>query len=186
MQAAVQGTWIRFSICIFRSVPAEGTTSYARSYENSGLFTYQRKYGIWKSIANTTISTALGTIKTVGSILSYAYSVISGYEPDYEKQAEAKTLYSYRYIRDKGKVFYHNGESAAYHTRAEAVSREKYQHEYGYYIDIQAYAHQHTRDYTGSIETLNAPHKGNSTWLKSKAYNQWYNGLPSYYEDWNN
>ena len=168
-----------------RRAITEGTTRYTRSYENSGIFTYQRKHGIWKAIASATISTVLGKIKTVGDILSYTYSVISGYEPDYEKQAEAKTMYSYRYIRDRGQVYYNDGEATAYYTRAEAVSREKYQHEYGYYIDSQGYARQHTRDYSGSIETLDAPHRGNQTWLKNKAYNQWRYDLPSYYEDWN-
>lgn len=40
-----------------------GDTRYRVTYENSGIITYQRKYGIWKSIANATIATALGVIR---------------------------------------------------------------------------------------------------------------------------
>ena len=48
----------------------------------------------------------------------------------------------------------------AYDTRAEAVSREKYQHEYGYDMDaVEAKADQYTRDDSGYIESLDAPQK---------------------------
>ena len=50
---------------------------------------------------------------------------------------------------------------------------------------VEAKAHQYTRDYSGYIKSLDAPHKGNATWLKKKAYDQWSNDLPSDYEDWN-
>ena len=105
-------------------------------------------------------SYCFGKNKRVGDILRFTYRVIGGYE----KQAEAN----------------------AYDTRAKAVSREKYQHEYGYDMDaVEAKAHQYTRDDSGYIESLDAPHKGNATWLKKKAYDQWSNDLPSDYEDWN-
>lgn len=161
-----------------------GATRYRRTYDNSGIITYKQKNGIWNAIASATISTILGEIKTVGKILSFAYSAIGGYTPDYTREATAKTQYSYRYIEDRGEVYYLD-YTYAYRTRAMAVSREKYQHEYGYYIDSTGRARSHTRDYAGSVENLNAPHKGNSTWLKNKAYNQWLYSLPSYYEDWN-
>jgi hypothetical protein len=37
-----------------------GATRYRRTYDNSGIFTHQKKYGIWKSIASATIGTILG------------------------------------------------------------------------------------------------------------------------------
>lgn len=161
-----------------------GATRYRRTYDNSGIITYKKKNGVWAAIASATISSILGKVKYVGDILSFTYSFIGGYEPDYQKEAEAKTQYSYRYIEDRGEVYYLD-YTYEYRTRAIAISREKYEHEYGYYIDSRGYAKSHTRDYFGSIETLNAPHKGNATWLKNKAYNQWYYGLPAHYEDWN-
>lgn len=161
-----------------------GSTRYRRTFDNSGIFNYRTKRGIWNNIASATISTVLGEVKKVGTILSFAYSVIGDSVPNYSKEAEAKTQYSYRYIEDRGEVYYLD-YTYAYRTRAMAVSREKYQHEYGYYIDSQGRAKSHTRDFSGSIENRNAPHKGKATWLKNKAYNQWRYDLPSYYEDWN-
>ena len=162
-----------------------GDSRYKVTYDNSGIFTYKSKGGIWNAIKSATISTLLGEIKTVGTILSFTYSVIGGYSPNYEAEATAKTQYSYRYIQEAGQVYYNNGSALAYTTRAEVVSRETYQHEYGYYIDTTGKAHSHTRDFSKYAKYEPAPHAGLMTWIKDKAVYQWKNDLPSYYEDWN-
>lgn len=166
---------------------SEGATRYRELYSTSKIFTYKKKSGIWNAIANATISTILGEVKSVGKILSYAYSVISGYAPDYEAEAEAKTQYSYRYIECRGEVYCLDAATNTYKygTYAVSVSREKYQHEYGYYADVTGHNRSHTRDYPKSIETLNAPHRGDAAWLKNRAKTRWQNDQPAYYEDWN-
>lgn len=85
-----------------RAAAAVGDSRYKITYDNSGIFTHNKKGGIWRSIFSATISTLLGEVKSVGSILSFTYSVIGGYEPNEEREASAKTQYSYRYVTESG------------------------------------------------------------------------------------
>lgn len=155
------------------------------TYDNSGIFTHNKKGGVWRSIFSATISTLLGEVKSVGTILSFTYSVIGGYEPNEKREASAKTQYSYRYVTESGQVYYNNGSSLGYHTRASVVSRETYLHEYGYYTDSIGMTHSYTRDYKKCAKYEHAPHAGLITWIENKAVYQWKNDLPTYYEDWN-
>ena len=159
-----------------------GTTKYTKSYDNSGIFTYKSNSGIWTNIANATISFLISSTAQCGDILSWVYSVCSGYTPNKQKEAKVKTMYSYRYIEEKGWVYYLDW-LYDYYPRATVVSRETCEHYWGQYIDINGYARQATKD-LGVKKFDNAPHKGQSTWIQSKAKERWLNGMPHYYEDW--
>lgn len=162
---------------------AVGTTKYTKSYENSGIFTYRTKSGVYSSIANATISMFLGKVEKVGNILSWVYSAFSGAGPDKQKQAKVKTMYSYRYTEEKGWVYYLDYKYD-YYPRVTVVSRDTCEHYWGQYVDTNGFARQKTRDF-GVKKTEKAPHKGNSTWIKNKAKSLWKADLPHYYEDWN-
>lgn len=159
-----------------------GTTKYTKEYDNSGIFTYRTRSGLYSSIFHATIATFLGEVKDIGVILSWVYSVVSGYEPNTQAEASAKTMYSYRYTEEKGWVYYYDWEYD-YFPRATVVSRDTCEHYWGQYVDVEGFARQKTRD-LGIKRSENAPHKGNSTWIRNKAKTQWQGNLPHYYEDW--
>lgn len=168
-----------------RAIPNVGDSRYKIYYEGTGLIRYNRKGGIWNFIKDATISTVLGSVKKIGTILSLAYSAI-GYEPDYEELAAAETLYSYRYIKEAGQVYYHNGSAYAYSTRAQVISRETYLHELGYYTALNGLTYTKTFENNKKYAKYEpAPHAGLMTWIKDKAVYHWKNDLASYYEDWN-
>lgn len=160
----------------------EGTTKYTVEYDNTGIFTYRSRGGIYSSIVNATISMYLGEIENIGSILSWVYSVLSGIGPNVEQQASAKTMYSYRYVVEKGWVYYCDW-TYDYYPRATVVSRDICEHYWGQYVDNEGFARQSTRD-LGIRGHNNAQHRGNATWIKNKAKAQWQSALPHYYEDW--
>lgn len=157
-----------------RLMNSVGDSRYTLSYSNSGIYNASSTTGKFLTIANTSISLVLGLTTYVGSILYGVVNLLVSFIPDVDKQAQAKNMYSYRYITYNGDI-YMAAFPSGYHwvTHAISTSRQVYEHGWGYFIDSNGFARQSTIDFPNAKHTQWAAHSSPSAIQAEAIY--WYN-----------
>jgi hypothetical protein len=132
------------------------------------------------------LNLVLGLTTSVGSVLYSIVATFVGVVADTSKSATATLYYSYRYIPIYGEVYYDDYyDGLGWYDHAVSVARQTFGHYWGTLIGTDNIQRQATYDNPNPRLTQLAPHWINEPWIAAKAYNQWYYGLPYYYEDWN-
>ena len=162
-----------------------GDTRTLLSFEVSGLYDADDTAGLWYIIITAVLDLIFSFDTAVSWILTTVEAAV-GITADTQELAQAKNMYNFRWAPMLGEVYYDDYYTGlGWYDHACSVTRQIFEHGWGYYFDQYSMAHQATVDNFFAKSTEYAPHFWNSSWMEAKAYNQWYYQLPYYYEDWN-
>lgn len=162
-----------------------GDTRTTINLEASSFYDADSIRGIWSTIILYSLDLVLGLTTEVSWILTTVVAAV-GISADTQAIAEARNMYNYRWAPLYGEVYYDDYyKGLGWYDRACSVTRQVFEHGWGYYFDENAIGHQEIVDSSYAKLTEYSPHWWDDSWMEAKAYNQWYYQLPYYYEDWN-